>query len=79
VALVEIRQGRYDQALNHLNQLWALNPHALELQYLMGVACVMSQRPREAEEHYQRVLQSPLASGELKQLAYTGLKRLHSN
>lgn len=79
VALVEIRQGRYDQALLHLNQLWALNPHALELQYLMGVACVMNQRPREAEEHYQRVLQSPLASGELKQLAYTGLKRLHSN
>lgn len=76
IALVEIRQGNYDSALVHLNQLWRLNPQAIELQYLMGVACVMSRRPREAEEHYRAVLQSASAPAELKQLALKGLSRL---
>lgn len=78
-ALYELRQGRYESALEHLKRLYSLNPHAVELQYLMGVACVMTQRPTEAEQHYRHVLESPQASAQLKQLAATGLRRLQGN
>ncbi len=74
--LVDIREGRYEAALNHLQSMYARNPAAIELQYLMGVSSVMLHRNAEAEVHYQKVLNDKLAPLRLKQLAQKGLDKL---
>lgn len=74
-ALREMQNGRYQDALRHLEGLKRLNPNAPELDYLMAVACVMSLRFEEAREHYEKVLQSQ-APPELHDLARKGLNKL---
>ncbi len=74
--LVDIREGRYEAALNHLSSMYARNPAAIEMQYLMGVSAVMLHRNAEAEMHYQKVLSDKLAPLRLKQLAQKGLGKL---
>ncbi len=74
--LIDIREGRYEAALNHLQSMYARNPAAIELQYLMGVSSVMLHRNVEAERHYQKVLNDKLAPLRLKQLAQKGLNKL---
>ena len=75
-ALVDIREGRYEQALYNLKNLYAKNPTAIEMEYLMGVSAVMLRRNSEAEQHYQTVLNDKLAPLRLKQLAQKGLDKL---
>ncbi|CAN5411095.1 hypothetical protein BH11CYA1_BH11CYA1_36810 [soil metagenome] len=76
--LVDIREGRYEQALNQLKTMYERQPTAIELQYLMGVSAVMLHRNSEAVAHYQRVLDDKLAPLRLKQLAQKGLTKLQS-
>lgn len=74
-ALREMKQGRYQDALKHLEGLNRLYPNAPELDYLMAIACVMSLRFDEARQHYEKVLQSQ-APPELHDLARKGLNKL---
>ncbi|MDP3509500.1 MAG: tetratricopeptide repeat protein [Candidatus Melainabacteria bacterium] len=74
--LVDIREGRYEAALNQLKTMYERNPAAIELQYLMAVSAVMLRRNPEAIEHYRRVLDDRLAPLRLKQLAQKGLDKI---
>lgn len=74
-ALREMQQGRYQDAIKHLEGLSRLYPNAPELDYLMGIACVMSLRFDEARKHYEKVLQSQ-SPPELHDLARKGLNKL---
>ena len=74
--LVDIREGRYEAALNQLKAMYERNPAAIELQYLMAVSAVMLHRNPEAIEHYRRVLDDRLAPLRLKQLAQKGLGKI---
>lgn len=75
LALDELRSGRYEQALKHLENLARLYPKAYELDYLSAIACVMQHRFDEAEKYYRKVL-GGTASAELKSLARRGLLKL---
>jgi hypothetical protein len=77
-ALVDIREGRYEQALYNLKNMYAKSPTAIEMEYLMGVAAVMLRRNSEAEQHYQTVINYNLAPLKLKQLAQKGLDKLRT-
>lgn len=74
--LVDIREGRYEAALNQLKTMYERNPAAIELQYLMAVSAVMLRRNPEAIDHYRRVLDDRLAPLRLKQLAQKGLEKI---
>lgn len=74
--LVDIREGRYEAALNQLKIMYERNPAAIELQYLMAVSAVKLRRNTEAIEHYRRVLDDRLAPLRLKQLAQKGLDKI---
>lgn len=76
--LVDIREGRYEAALNQLKTMYERKPTAIELQYLMGVSAVMLRRNPEAIEHYQRVLDDKLAPLRLKQLAQKGIDKIRT-
>lgn len=76
--LVDIREGRYEAALNQLKTMYERKPTAIELQYLMGVSAVMLRRNPEAIEHYQRVLDDKLAPLRLKQLAQKGIDKIQT-
>lgn len=75
LAINELRSGRYEEALKHLKILSHIHPQAPEVDYLMGVACVMLLRFDHAKAHYLKVLQSN-APAELKELARKGLSKL---
>jgi hypothetical protein len=75
LAINELRAGRYEEALKHLKILSHIHPQAPELDYLMGVACVMLLRFDHAKAHYLKVLQSS-APDDLKELARKGLTKL---
>ena len=77
--LVDIREGRYEQALNQLKVMYDRQPSAIELQYLMGVSAVMLHRNPEAIAHYQRVIDDKHAPLRLKTLAQKGLTKLHGH
>lgn len=74
--LVEIREGKYESALNHLSSMFARNPTAIEMQYLMAVSAVMLHRNTEAQAHYKKVLEYKLSPLRLRQMAQRGLDRL---
>ncbi|MDQ5963886.1 MAG: hypothetical protein QG625_40 [Cyanobacteriota bacterium erpe_2018_sw_39hr_WHONDRS-SW48-000098_B_bin.30] len=75
LAINELRSGRYEEALKHLKILSHIHPQAPEVDYLMGVACVMLLRFDHAKAHYLKVIQSN-APDELKELARKGLTKL---
>jgi hypothetical protein len=75
--LKEMKQGLYAKALVDLENLKRLNPQAYELDYLSAINHIMLKQPAQARAYYEKILHSQ-APDALKQLAQTGLKKLHS-
>lgn len=76
VAVRELRQGQYHKALESLERLRRQYPQAGEIEYLMGVASVMTQNFGQARLHYARAEQ--LGPQEVKELARKGLERMRN-